>query len=118
MQKSTPKTPTKDNGQILNREWFLEKLKDKNKSLRGLARHFSIDPSAASRIFSHGRKMQIDEADKMAEFLEISVQEVLHHAGVTIDAGPPKAMSIVEAKQGLAATFGVDESAITITISI
>lgn len=67
----------------VNSDWFHNKLKDSNKSLRGLARHLQIDPSAASRMFSGERRMKMEEASQIALFLGVPVSEVHKHAGVT-----------------------------------
>lgn len=68
----------------VNGEWFHTKLKDSNKSLRGLARHLNIDPSAASRMFSGERRMKMEEASQIALFLGVPVSEVQKHAGVSM----------------------------------
>ena len=69
----------------IDKDWFHQKLSDKSKSLRGLARHMELDPSAVSRMFSGQRKMQLEEAKEIAVFLGAPVSEVLGHAGVSID---------------------------------
>lgn len=84
----------------VNGQWFHDKLKEKDKSLRGLARHLSIDPSAASRIFSGERKMKMEEASQIALFLGVPVSEVQRHAGVSV------AITGYETQILLAATIG------------
>lgn len=71
--------------QEIDREWFLQKLGENKKSVRGLARHMQVDPSAVSRMFSGERRMKMDEASQIALFLGVHVKEVLQHAGVAID---------------------------------
>lgn len=71
--------------QTIDKDWFFRKLEDGNKSVRGLARHMDIDPSAVSRMLSGERKMKMDEAGSIAQFLGVHVKEVLKHAGVAID---------------------------------
>ncbi|NJL06840.1 MAG: helix-turn-helix transcriptional regulator [Methylacidiphilales bacterium] len=71
--------------QTIDKKWFLGQLKDKGKSVRGLARHMDIDASAASRMLSGKRKMKMDEVSKIAIFLGVQVSEVLKHAGVAVD---------------------------------
>lgn len=69
----------------IDREWFLETLAAKDKSVRGLARHLGIDASAVSRMLAGKRKMRMDEAGDIARFLGATVSEVLAHAGVAVD---------------------------------
>jgi len=69
----------------IDRNWFLQTLESKQKTVRGLARHLDIDPSAASRMLAGKRKMKMEEASRIALFLGVSVSEVLSHAGVAID---------------------------------
>ncbi|MGZ2448272.1 transcriptional regulator with XRE-family HTH domain [Rhizobium ruizarguesonis] len=66
--------------------WFQNQLKDNGKSLRGLARHLEIDPSAVSRTFSGQRRMTMEEATQIALFLGLPVTEVMKHAGISMDA--------------------------------
>lgn len=70
--------------ETLDRDWFLDQLQKRGKSMRGLAKFLEIDPSAASRIFSGDRKMRISEAEKIARFLGVPVDQVLQRAGVDV----------------------------------
>lgn len=65
--------------------WFHSQLQQRRLSLRGLAKHMDIDPSAVSRMFSGQRKMQLEEAQQIAAFLRVAVADVLQHAGASID---------------------------------
>lgn len=69
----------------LDKEWFIQQLANRRKSLRALARHLGIDPSAVSRIFSGDRKMKLTEAEAIARFLAVPAEEVLKRAGVDTD---------------------------------
>jgi transcriptional regulator with XRE-family HTH domain len=69
----------------IDKDWFFDRLKEKDKSLRGLARHMGLDASAVSRMLNGTRRMQLEEADEIARFLGAPVAEVLKHAGVAID---------------------------------
>lgn len=69
----------------IDRDWFLKKLDEKDKSVRGLARHLDIDASAVSRMLSGQRRMKMEEAGKIALFIGATVKEVLSHAGVAVD---------------------------------
>ncbi len=64
--------------------WFHAKLKDTGRSMRELARHMKLDPSAVSRIFSGSRKMTMDEVPQIAAFLGVTAWEVRQHAGVAV----------------------------------
>ena len=68
----------------IDKDWFFKMLVRRERSLRGLARHMRIDPSAVSRMFSGERRMQMDEISKIASFLGVAVSEVLVHAGVSL----------------------------------
>lgn len=69
----------------IDKDWFLLRLEEKDKSVRGLARHMEIDPSAVSRMLSGERRMKMEEATSIAQFLGVHVKEVLKHAGVAVD---------------------------------
>lgn len=71
----------------IDRDWFLQKLADGNKSVRGLARYLEVDASAVSRMLSGQRKMRLDEAEKIALFLNATAADVLSHAGVRVENG-------------------------------
>ena len=71
--------------QEIDGEWFTRKLEEADKSMRGLARHLDVDVSAVSRMFSGTRKMKMNEASAIAHFLGTPVNEVLKHAGVSVD---------------------------------
>lgn len=71
--------------QTIDRDWFLQQLEEKQKSVRGLARHLDIDASAVSRMLSGQRRMKMEEANRIAVFLGAPIKEVLAHAGVAID---------------------------------
>jgi len=69
----------------VDKEWFTASLRSRRRSLRELAKHMNIDPSAVSRMFSGGRRMQVSEATSIAQFLGDPVREVLKHAGISAD---------------------------------
>lgn len=70
---------------VVDKEWFFERLSERKQSLRSLAKHMDLDPSAVSRMLSGQRKMQMEEAGAIASFLRAPVSEVLRHAGVALD---------------------------------
>lgn len=59
--------------------WFYEKLAENGASLRDLARHMMLDPSAVSRMLNGDRKMSAEEQDSIAAFLRCSLEEVAAH---------------------------------------
>lgn len=69
----------------IDKQWFLNKLEERKQSVRGLARHLEIDASAVSRMLSGQRKMQMEEAQAIARFLNAPISEVMRHAGVAKD---------------------------------
>lgn len=69
----------------IDKKWFFQKLDERQKSVRGLARHLSIDPSAASRMLSGTRRMKMEEANQIALFLGVSLSDVISHAGVSVE---------------------------------
>lgn len=82
--------------QNIDKDWFLGRLEENNRSVRGLARHMEIDPSAVSRMLSGERRMKMDEANLIAQFLGVHVRDVLKHAGVAIDLdGQPTRILLV-----------------------
>ena len=84
---------------VIDKEWFLKKLADSNRSLSELARALEIDKSAASRMLSGERKMRMEEAGEIARFLNAPVGEVMKHAGVSLRS------ELTQARVLLAATI-------------
>ena len=68
----------------INKDWFFQQLAARSKSMRDLAKFLNVDPSATSRMFSGARKMRMDEAEKIARFLAVPVEEVLRNASIDI----------------------------------
>ncbi|MER9628401.1 helix-turn-helix transcriptional regulator [Mesorhizobium sp. M0296] len=68
----------------IDKVWFIDKLAETGKSVRGLARHLGVDASAVSRMLSGQRKMKMEEANEIARFLDASIADVLTHSGVSI----------------------------------
>jgi transcriptional regulator with XRE-family HTH domain len=61
--------------------WFFEQLKQRAKSLRGLARYMDMDPAAVSRMLNGQRNMSAAEQDRVAEFLDIGLLQIAAHRG-------------------------------------
>lgn len=68
----------------MDKQWFLDRLAEGNKSLRGMARHLGIDVSAMSRMLSGSRRMKTEEANQIAVFLGVPITEVLVRAGAAV----------------------------------
>lgn len=63
--------------------WFQNRLADVRISQRKLAAHLGIDPAAVSLMIRGKRKMSAAEAAEMARLMNVSVDEVLRHAGIS-----------------------------------
>lgn len=83
--------------QLIDKEWFFGKLQQNNKSVRGLGRHLDLDASAVSRMLSGKRKMQLEEANSIASFLGVNVNEVLKHSGMSMDGAGSQARIVLAA---------------------
>lgn len=90
---------------VVDKSWFHERLREKGRSTRALARHLDVDPSAVSRMFSGQRRMRMDEANAIALFLGTPVQEVLRHVGVAIDESGEPAFVLLAATINQAGSF-------------
>jgi phage repressor protein C with HTH and peptisase S24 domain len=66
--------------------WFQQALERAGASQADLARHLRLAPSAISRMLKGERQMKLLEAVQVAQFLGVSQDEVLRHAG---DSAPP-----------------------------
>lgn len=71
----------------VDRAWFLEKLKETNKSVRGLGRHIGIDASAVTRTLKGERRMKAEEVEPTAEYLGVPQSEVRLRVGWGADVG-------------------------------
>jgi transcriptional regulator with XRE-family HTH domain len=61
--------------------WFVEQLKQRGRSLRGLARFMTMDAAAVSRMLNGQRGMSAAEQDRVAAFLGVSLSEIAMHRG-------------------------------------
>jgi transcriptional regulator with XRE-family HTH domain len=66
----------------VNSKWFKDTLADRKISQRKLARLMAMDPGAANRMIHGDRKIQIDEAVKLASILSVPLNDVLMAAGI------------------------------------
>lgn len=81
--KAVPHTPQPE-GPVVDKAWFEDQLRNNQISARQLAKKMEIDPSALSLIFSGGRRLKNDEAAALALHLNVSLADVLSHAGVNM----------------------------------
>jgi transcriptional regulator with XRE-family HTH domain len=74
----------------INDQFFRNALHAANKSQREMARHMELDPSAITLMFQGRRAMQLHEAQQIAQFLGIAIEDVLRNAGLELSgkAGP------------------------------
>ncbi|HZU88537.1 MAG TPA: LexA family transcriptional regulator [Stellaceae bacterium] len=68
--------------------WFQQALERAGVSQADLARHLRLAPSAVSRMLKGDRQMKLLEAVQVAAFLGVAQDEVLRHAGASLDAPP------------------------------
>jgi transcriptional regulator with XRE-family HTH domain len=68
----------------INTEWFRERLAQKRISARLLSKRLGLDAAAVSLMLRGKRRMSLDEANKVAEELDVSVTEVLRQAGIQV----------------------------------
>lgn len=66
----------------LNAQWFQSELKAKNITQRALAKALGLDPSGVTLIFTHKRRLRLDEAPVVANLLGASLDDVLLNAGI------------------------------------
>src|SRR5215213_8744187 len=78
----------------MDANWFQQALDRAGTSQADLARHLRLAPSAVSRMLKGERQMILLEAVQVANFLGVSQEDVLRHAGAAADppshAGPPR----------------------------
>jgi len=76
-------------------QFFRDALRAADKSQRELARFMSLDPAAITLMLQGRRAMQLSEAQQIADFLGIAIEDVLRHAGLQLsgDAGGGNATS-------------------------
>lgn len=70
-----------------NASWFKQMLADRAISQRRLAAELNVDPAAVSHMFAGKRKVQLQEAEKMATLLKAPLDQVLSNLGVDPVAG-------------------------------
>lgn len=68
--------------------WFQNAIRNADLSQNRLAAVLGIDKGALSLMLNGKRKMTLDEAARLAEILNLPVDEVLAHAGAKLPKGP------------------------------
>lgn len=66
----------------VNKRFFMDYMADRRLSLREVAKQMEVWPAALSRSLDGKRKMQLPEAVKLAQVLNIPIAEVLANAGI------------------------------------
>lgn len=84
----------------VNRQYFETLMSEKKLSLRGLATRMDMNHSQLSLAFSGSRKIQIDEAAKLAEIFGQPIHRVIEAAGVALRPEAGRRVSIVGAVAG------------------
>ncbi|MET1025680.1 MAG: helix-turn-helix transcriptional regulator, partial [Dongiaceae bacterium] len=69
-----------------------------DKSQREMARFMGLDPSAITLMFQGRRAMQLTEAQQIAQFLGVAIEDVLRNAGLELSGTPKPA----DGRQGAA----------------
>jgi phage repressor protein C with HTH and peptisase S24 domain len=68
--------------------WFQQALERAGASQADLARHLRLAPSAVSRMVKGERQMKLLEAVQIAAFLGVTQDDVLRHAGASVETPP------------------------------
>lgn len=89
----------------INDQFFRDALQAADKSQREMARFMGLDPSAITLMFQGRRAMQLTEAQQIAQFLGIAIEDVLRNAGLELSAaGSSQAGTGREVPEGGAST--------------
>lgn len=67
---------------IHNEKWFRDKLHDIRKTQADLTRHMDLDRATIVRLINGSRKVRIDELNKLAQFFECKIIDILENCGV------------------------------------
>lgn len=73
---------------MIEKRWFQDRIRDAGLSQARLAQMLGIDRAAMSLTLSGKRKMQLEEAARIAEILAVDVDDVLGRAGIRLPKGP------------------------------
>jgi hypothetical protein len=84
LQHTQHYAPSSTKDQMINKEWFLDRLREKKISQRGLAKKLGLDPAAITYMLKGERRMTQQEASNIAGILLVPVTEVMRQAGIDI----------------------------------
>ena len=79
---------------MIDAKWFRARLKDARLTQRALAKQLGIDPAQVTHLFAGRRRMQLDEATVIAQFLNTTVEDVLNHAGLPVQADGKRSLML------------------------
>ena len=79
---------------MVRKKWFVDALADRQQSQRALARYMEVDASAITHILNGTRKLQLHEAEQIARFLSVPVEDVLQQAGVKLASSQQKTVPL------------------------
>jgi len=89
-------------------QFFRDALKAADKSQREMARFMGLDPAAITLMLQGRRAMQLSEAQQIADFLGVAIEDVLRHAGLQLSHDAPSAGTSKASAVPLLGTIGVD----------
>jgi plasmid maintenance system antidote protein VapI len=70
----------------MDREWLQARLRDREANLGDLAVAMGIKQSRISEMFQGKRRLTAGEAQRMAAFLDVSIEKVIDRAGKAVAA--------------------------------
>lgn len=82
MMTTLPAPETRDQRPKVNTSYFHDLLRDREISLRTLAKKIDLEPGALSLTFHGKRAMKLREASEIATILGVPLKDVLANAGV------------------------------------
>jgi plasmid maintenance system antidote protein VapI len=65
-------------------DWIRKKISYSGKTQTGLAKVLGLDKAQVSRLIDGKRRVQLDEVKPIADYLEVSVMEMLRVLGLRI----------------------------------
>ena len=87
-------------------QFFRDALKAADKSQREMARFMGLDPAAITLMLQGRRAMQLSEAQQIAEFLDVAIEQVLRHAGLHLSGDAAVAATSKSTAVPLMGTIG------------
>lgn len=71
----------------MDTRWFTNTLADRHLSQRRLAKLLGCDPASVNRLVHGKRALRFDEAEQLAVFLGVDINDVLSHSGIPLEQG-------------------------------